>query len=46
MICGLMEEVKKMQREMLELKGFVKSCVDFQKFKSASGVQAFTSILN
>ncbi|WZY78099.1 hypothetical protein YC2023_024483 [Brassica napus] len=36
MICGLMEEVKKMQREMLELKGFVKSCVDFQKFKSAS----------
>ncbi|XP_033139908.1 uncharacterized protein LOC103848459 [Brassica rapa] len=36
MVCGLMEEVKKMQREMLELKGFVKSCVDFQKFKSAS----------
>ncbi|KAL0693019.1 hypothetical protein Bca4012_060199 [Brassica carinata] len=31
-----LEEVKKMQREMLELKGFVKSCVDFQKFKSAS----------
>ena len=37
MICGLMEEVKKMQREMVELKGFVKSCVYFQKFKSASG---------
>ncbi|KAH0898999.1 hypothetical protein HID58_048567 [Brassica napus] len=36
MICGLMEEVKKMQREMVELKGFVKSCVYFQKFKSAS----------
>lgn len=37
MISYLREEVKKMQREMLELKGFVKSCVDFQKFKSASG---------
>ncbi|CAH8296246.1 unnamed protein product [Eruca vesicaria subsp. sativa] len=36
MICDLREEVKKMQREMLELKGFVKSCVDFQKFKSDS----------
>ncbi|KAG2301851.1 hypothetical protein Bca52824_030502 [Brassica carinata] len=36
MISYLREEVKKMQREMLELKGFVKSCVDFQKFKSAS----------
>ncbi|KAJ0242537.1 RING finger PFF0165c-like protein [Hirschfeldia incana] len=36
MICDLREEIKKMQREMLELKGFVKSCVDFQKFKSAS----------
>ncbi|CAE6220132.1 unnamed protein product [Arabidopsis arenosa] len=31
MICDLREQIKQLQREMLELKLLVKSCVDFQK---------------
>ncbi|XP_002863550.2 uncharacterized protein LOC9299626 isoform X2 [Arabidopsis lyrata subsp. lyrata] len=31
MICDLREQIKLLQREMLELKILVKSCVDFQK---------------
>ncbi|CAA7014864.1 unnamed protein product [Microthlaspi erraticum] len=40
MICDLREEMKELQREMLELRSLVKTCVDFKKslkFKSVSG---------
>lgn len=40
MTCDLREQIKLLQREMLELKILVKSCVDFQKsmqFESLSG---------
>ncbi|XP_010495679.1 PREDICTED: GRIP1-associated protein 1-like [Camelina sativa] len=31
MICDLRQQIKQLQREMLELQSLVKSCVDFQK---------------
>jgi len=40
MICDLKQQIKQLQRDILELQSLVKSCVDFQKsleFESLSG---------